>query len=118
MQRRRAAPSREALELIVLMLSPIVPHAAHALWHELGHSGAIVDAPWPSSDAGALAQDAIEIVAQVNGKLRSRITVPADADEEAIKAAALADANVRRFVEGRPVRKVIVVKGRLVNVVV
>jgi len=112
------AVAQEALELIVLMLSPIVPHAAHALWHELGHSGAIVDAPWPSSDAGALAQDAIEIVAQVNGKLRSRITVPADADEEAIKAAALADANVRRFVEGRPVRKVIVVKGRLVNVVV
>jgi leucyl-tRNA synthetase len=109
---------QEALEFIVLMLSPIVPHIAHALWHELGHQGAIVDAPWPKADARALAQDTIELVVQVNGKLRSQIQVPVDAEEAVIRAAALADANVQRFVEGKPVRKVIVVKGRLVNVVV
>ncbi len=78
----------------------------------------IVDAPWPRPDASALAQDTIELVVQVNGKLRSQVQVPVDADEAAIRAAALADANVQRFVEGKPVRKVIVVKGRLVNVVV
>jgi leucyl-tRNA synthetase len=108
---------QEALEFIVLMLSPIVPHAAHALWHELGHAGAIVDAPWPKPDPAALAQDSVEIVVQVNGKLRSRIAVRADADEGTIRAAALADANVQRFIEGKPVRKVIVVPGKLVNVV-
>ncbi len=112
------AVTQEALEFIVLMLSPIVPHAAHTLWHELGHAGAIVDARWPKADAAALATDAVEMVVQVNGKLRSHVVVAVDASEDTIKAAALADANVQRFVEGRPVRKLIVVKGRLVNVVV
>jgi leucyl-tRNA synthetase len=111
------AVTQEALEFIVLMLSPIVPHAAHSLWHALGNAGAIVDAPWPRPDTSALARDTIEIVVQVNGKLRSRITVETDADDEAIRSAALADANVQRFVEGKAVRKVIIVRGKLVNVV-
>jgi len=112
------AVTQEALEFIVLMLSPIVPHVAHSLWNSLGHEGAIVDAPWPKADASALAQDTIELVVQVNGKLRGQIRVAASADEATIRAAALADENAQRFIEGKPVRKVIVVKGRLVNVVV
>jgi leucyl-tRNA synthetase len=112
------AVRHEALELIVLMLSPIVPHICHALWLELGHEGAIIDVPWPQADTNALAQDTVEIVLQVNGKLRGRITVPVDADEAAIREAALGDAVVQRWVEGKPIRKVIVVKGKLVNVVV
>ncbi len=109
---------QEALEIAVLCLSPIIPHATHALWHGLGHEGAIVDEPWPTVDESALAQSTIDIVVQVNGKLRGRISVPADADEERIRAAALGDANVRKFIGGAAIRKVIVVPGKLVNVVV
>jgi leucyl-tRNA synthetase len=108
----------EALEIAVISLSPIVPHAAHALWRELGHSTAIVDESWPKVDAAALEQSMIEIVVQVNGKLRSRITVPAAADQAAVRQAALADPQVVKFVGGSPVKKVIVVPGKLVNVVV
>ncbi len=108
---------QEALELIALMLSPIVPHICHALWQELGHPGAIIDVPWPAPDAAALAQEAVEIVLQVNGKLRGRITVPVNATEAAVREAALADATVQRWVEGKPIRKVVVVPGKLVNVV-
>ena len=109
---------REALESIVLMLSPIVPHICHALWHALGHQSAIVDQRWPSYDEAALEQAMVEIVVQVNGKLRGRITVAAGADDDAVSALALADENVRRFVADKTIRKTIVVPGRLVNVVV
>jgi leucyl-tRNA synthetase len=112
------AVRQEALALTALMLAPIVPHIAHALWHELGHAGAIVDAPWPQVDTAALKQDSIELVVQVNGKLRGRVTVPVDAAEDRIRAAALADPGVQKFTEGREPKKVIVVKGKLVNVVV
>jgi leucyl-tRNA synthetase len=112
------AVRQEALELVVLVLSPIVPHITHALWHALGHEKAIVDERWPQPDPDAISRDTLEIVVQVNGKLRSRINVPAGADEETVKQAALADANVQRFVLDKPVRKVIVVKDKLVNVVV
>jgi len=108
---------QEALEFIVVMLSPIVPHATHALWQELGHATALVDERWPQVDPDALRQDSVEIVVQVNGKLRSRISLPAGADEASARAAALADENVRRFVGDKPVRKVIYVPGKLVNVV-
>jgi leucyl-tRNA synthetase len=107
----------ETLELIVQMLSPIVPHANEALWRELGHDDALMDRPWPQPDPAALVQDNIDIVVQVNGKLRAHVTVSADAGEEAIRAAALADPGVQKWIEGKPVRKVIVVKGKLVNVV-
>ncbi len=112
------AVAQEALEMAVLCLSPIVPHAGHALWHALGHERAIIDERWPGVDQTALAQSQLEIVVQVNGKLRGRISVPAGADDELMRSTALADANVRKFVGGSQVRKVIVVKGKLVNVVV
>jgi leucyl-tRNA synthetase len=112
------AVQQEALELTALMLSPIVPHIAHALWHALGRAGAIVDAPWPAVDAAALKQDNIEIVVQVNGKLRGRVTVPVDAADDRVRAIALGDEAVRKFTEGKLPKKVIVVKGKLVNVVV
>ena len=109
---------QEGLEAVVLLLSPIVPHAAHVLWRELGHAGALVDAPWPVPDPTALTRDTVELVVQVNGKLRGRISVPAGAGQAEIEAAALASENVRRFLADKPVRKVIVVPGKLVNVVV
>ncbi len=111
------AVMQEALELVVLMLAPIIPHAAERLWHRLGYRETVLDAGWPAVDEGALEQDTIEMVVQVNGKVRSRIQVPAEAERDAVETAALADANVARFVGDNPVRKVIVVPGRLVNVV-
>ncbi len=112
------AAVREALEAAVLLLSPIVPHICHELWHALGHATAVVDERWPAADESALAQAMIEIVVQVNGKLRGRISVAADADTKEISEKALADANVRRFVADKTIRKTVVVPGRLVNVVV
>ncbi|MGH8186233.1 MAG: class I tRNA ligase family protein, partial [Steroidobacteraceae bacterium] len=112
------AVRQEALELIVQMLSPIAPHVTHVLWRELGHADALIDHPWPKADPLALVQDSIEIVVQVNGKLRGRVQVDAGANESDVRAAALADDNVQRWIEGKPVRKVIVVPRKLVIVVV
>ncbi len=112
------AVQHEALESVVLMLSPIVPHICHALWHELGHRTPLIDQRWPDTDAAALAVDMIEMVVQVNGKLRARVSVPADADNDTVQQLAIADDNVKRFVDGKDIRKVIVVPGRLVNIVV
>jgi leucyl-tRNA synthetase len=112
------AVMQEALEIVVLVLSPVVPHACHTLWRELGHASAVVDARWPAVDPQALARESVEVVVQVNGKLRSRVTVPVDAGEAQVREAALADANVQRFIEGKPVRKFIYVPGKLANVVV
>ncbi|MCA1803853.1 MAG: class I tRNA ligase family protein, partial [Xanthomonadaceae bacterium] len=109
---------QEALESTVLMLAPIVPHIAHGLWQSLGHGEAVVDCRWPEFDPAALVQENAEIVVQVNGKLRGRVTVPAQADRDAIEAAALADENVQKFLVGGTLRKVIVVPGKLVNLVV
>ena len=108
---------QEALEAACLLLSPIVPHVCHRLWHELGHAQAVVDVRWPMVDEAARAKEMLEIVVQVNGKLRSRISVAADADRELIGRLALDDKNVQRFVGDKEIRKVIVVPGRLVNVV-
>jgi leucyl-tRNA synthetase len=112
------AVMQEALDLVVLMLSPVVPHATHALWRELGHEGAVVNQRWPVPDPRALERAEVEVVVQVNGRLRGRVTVPAGADEAVVREAALADANVQRFMEGRPLRKFIYVPGKLANVVV
>ncbi len=109
---------QEALDAIVLVLSPTVPHVCHELWHALGHQSAPVDERWPAFDPSALAQDMVEIIVQVNGKLRGRISVPADADSDSISKTALADENVKRFVADKNIRKTIVVPGRLINVVV
>ena len=115
---RDAEVMHEALEIAVLSLSPIIPHVTHALWAELGHATALIDEPWPAVDAAALVSATLEIVVQVNGRLRGRVPVPIDADEAAMREAALADAHVQKFVGAGPIRKVIVVRGKLVNIVV
>jgi len=102
---------------MVLMLSPIVPHITQQLWQELGHQQQIVDVTWPQCDDSALVRDEIELVVQVNGKLRAKINVPANADKDSIEAAALADEKIISNIAGKTVRKVIVVPGRLVNIV-
>ncbi|OBX36854.1 leucine--tRNA ligase [Halomonas elongata] len=112
------AVAREAVEACVLLLAPITPHVCHTLWAELGHDEPAIDARWPALDESALARDTIELVAQVNGKLRARLEVPADADKAAIEAQAMATENVQRHIEGKTIRKVIVVPGKLVNIVV
>ena len=109
---------REGLETAILLLSPIVPHITHLLWKALGHEQPVVDASWPKADSQALESDELELVIQVSGKLRGHVTVAADADNATIEAAALANPNVQRFIEGKEVRKVIVVPGKLVNIVV
>ncbi|MDH3979946.1 MAG: leucine--tRNA ligase [Gammaproteobacteria bacterium] len=109
---------QEALEFVVLMLSPIVPHITHALWRVLGHDDAVVDCRWPVVDEQALVQDMLTLVVQVKGKVRGKINVPADADQQLIEQAALADENVARHVSDLPVRKIIIVPGKLVNIVI
>jgi len=108
----------EALEIAVLTLSPIIPHVTHALWRELGHGAALIEEPWRQIDAEALQSADVQIVVQVNGKLRAHITLAVGADDAAVRAAALADANVQKFVGASAVRKVIIVPGKLVNIVV
>ncbi|MCW8956824.1 MAG: leucine--tRNA ligase, partial [Gammaproteobacteria bacterium] len=109
---------QEALDNIVLMLSPIVPHISHNLWQALGHDSIIVDEVWPVYDESALVQDNIELVVQVNGKLRGHIQVPADTDKETVEQLALANDNVQAHMADKTLRKVIVVPGRLINLVV
>lgn len=108
----------EALKTAVLVLSPIAPHVTQSLWVALGESGLLVETAWPEVDESALVQDTLELVVQVNGKVRGKIEVPADIDQEAAQKAALASENVARFVEGKTVRKVILVPGKLLNIVV
>ena len=111
----------EAVGILLRTLYPLAPHVTHALWVELGFAqrhGDLMDTAWPVVDENALKQDEIEIVVQVNGKLRGRITVPATADQAAVQAIALADETVQKFIEGKPVRKLIYVPGKLANVVV
>ncbi|BBL57433.1 leucine--tRNA ligase [Methylomonas koyamae] len=112
------AVRQEVLEAIVLMLAPIIPHAAQQLWNDLGRDSDIVAAAWPELDESALVQDSIEMVVQVNGKLRGKLAVAVAASKEQIETLALADANVQRFLEGKPVKKLIVVPQKLVNIVV
>ena len=109
---------QECLEAMVLLLNPITPHASHALWQALGHAETLLeDVPFPQPDPAALVRDEVTLAVQVNGKLRGTIGVAVDAPREAIEAAALADPNVQAFLAGLQVRKVIVVPGKIVNVV-
>ena len=108
----------EGFGIVLRLLAPIAPHVTHHLWQTLGYGPEILDAGWPEADGAALQQDSIELVVQVNGKLRARITVATTADREAIEVAALGNGNVVRFLEGRAVRKVILVPGKLVNIVI
>jgi leucyl-tRNA synthetase len=112
---------QESFGILLRSLYPVAPHVAHALWAELGYAsvhGDLIDAPWPEVDDDALVQDEIELVLQVSGKMRGAIRVPANADRSAIEAAALAAPEFLRFADGKPAKKVIIVPGRLVNVVV
>ncbi|MFK7974781.1 MAG: leucine--tRNA ligase [Halioglobus sp.] len=107
----------EGLRAAVLMLNPIVPHVCHNLWPLIGGEGDVLDAPWPHVDESALTRDSIEMVVQVNGKVRAKMEVAPDVTKEAAEAAALEQDNVQRFLEDATVRKVIVVPGKLVNIV-
>jgi leucyl-tRNA synthetase len=109
----------EATEIYLKMLAPVAPHIAEELWtNQLGKSYSIHQQKWPKVDEAAAKEEVIEIPVQVNGKVRDRIVVPADAGEELIKTAALASENVQKFLEGKAPRKIIVAQKRLVNVVV
>jgi leucyl-tRNA synthetase len=112
------ATSKEGLSILLRLLSPIAPHITHHLWRELKFGENIMKAPWPEPDPAALEQDEVELVVQVNGKLRGSITVPKAADRAAIEQLARANPNVQRFVAGQSVKKVVVVPGRLINLVV
>ncbi len=112
---------RECLSILLRVLYPVVPHVTHGMWTALGYAarhGDLLDAPWPQVDEAALQQDEVELVLQINGKVRGSVTVPAAAERAAIEAAALASEAFARHAEGRPAKKVVVVPGRLVNVVV
>ena len=111
----------EGYSVLLRVLYPACPHLTYALWRELGYAAAmgdLLDAPWPQVEEAALAREEIELVLQVNGKLRGALRVPAAADREAIERAAIASPEVDRFVQGQAIRRVVVVPGRLVNVVV
>jgi leucyl-tRNA synthetase len=117
------APSvlREGYGILLRALYPACPHTTWVLWRDLGYAdahGDLLNAPWPEVDEAALVQDQIELMLQVGGKLRGAIKVPAAADKATIEAAALAHPDCIKFCEGKPVKKIIVVPGRLVNVVV
>jgi leucyl-tRNA synthetase len=107
-----------AARSFVLLLAPFAPHVAEELWQRLGEQDSLARAPWPEAESRWLVADVLQLVVQVNGKRRDQIEVAADADEEAIRAAALAAPNVSRHLEGREPRRVIVVPGRLVNIVI
>jgi leucyl-tRNA synthetase len=116
-----AAVRLEAFSLLLRTLYPAAPHIAHGLWGELGYAGRhgdLVDAPWPLVDEAALVKSEIELVLQVAGKMRGSVRVPAAADKAAIEAAALAHPDAVRFMDGKPARKIVIVPGRLVNIVV
>jgi leucyl-tRNA synthetase len=115
---REEVRSRSVLNTFVLLLSPFAPHLAEELWRALGHSDTLAYEPWPAFDPALTKADQIEVPVQINGKLRSKITVPADADVETLRATALADERIRELLAGKTVRKAIVVPGKLVNFVV
>lgn len=108
---------QESFECIVLMLAPIVPHITHELWHTLGHTEAIIDATWPTVDEAAMVRDTVDVVVQINGKVRANILVPANATKEVMEKSALDNENIQRHLLDKTVRKIIVVGQKLVNIV-
>ncbi|MDQ3196434.1 MAG: leucine--tRNA ligase, partial [Pseudomonadota bacterium] len=117
-QNPRVSVIGEGASILLRLLAPITPHIASTLWTELGFAADIIDAPWPEVDEAALVQDEIELVLQVNGKLRGNLRVAASAERAVIEQLARAHEQVEKFSEGRPVKTIVVVPGRLVNVVV
>jgi leucyl-tRNA synthetase len=116
--RAESCTHRDMVEGLVLMLAPFAPHFAEESWERLGHTTSIFDARWPAWDEGLVVEDQVEVVIQISGKTRSKVSVPRDADQGAVVAAAQQDAAVRRFTEGKEVRKVVYVPNRLLNLVV
>jgi leucyl-tRNA synthetase len=108
---------REALETLLLLLNPFTPHVCEELWARLGNQGGLVRAAWPSVDAAAMREDAVELAVQVNGRVRGRIVVSKAASEDQIRAQALAEPRVAEHVQGKEIRKFVVVPGRLVSMV-
>jgi len=115
---KQAVRPRFVLNTFVLLLGPFAPHLAEELWQALGHSHTLAYEPWPTYDEALTKAEEIEVPVQVNGKLRSKVTVPADIDEAALQQVALADEKIRGLIEGKQIRKIIVVKGKLVNIVI
>ena len=113
-----AAALAEALDALVLLLSPFAPHACEQMWNDLGHPKSLVDEPWPAVDEAALRESSVEVAVQVNGKLRARVKVPAGASEEAHRQIALDDSGVKTHVDGKTIVKAVIVPGRLINLVV
>ena len=109
---------QEALEISVKMLAPVTPHLCHALWFHLGGATAVIDTDWPMVDDSALILENITLIIQVNGKLRDKIEIPFNLDEDKVKALALANKKVRKFVDSAPVKRLIVISNRLVNIVI
>jgi leucyl-tRNA synthetase len=114
---KRENRPRSVLESLVEMLGPFAPHLAEEMWEALGHEDRLVDRPWPVFDATKIEEEEIEIVVQINGKLRSRLRLAASSDREALEKAALADKKIREHLADKTIRKVVVVPGRMVNVV-
>jgi leucyl-tRNA synthetase len=111
------AVRQEGLLLLTMMLSPVAPHITQVMYAALGGEGLLVQASWPTVDASALTRDTIELMVQVNGKLRGKISVEPDATQDRVEAMALMDDGVQKYTEGKEITKVIVVPGRLVNIV-
>jgi len=109
---------RQVLEPLVLLLAPFAPHIAEELWQKIGHSSSVAYEPWPAYDESKLQQTNVEVVFQVNGKIRAKKSVPVDVDEEALKGIARAEQNVKAYLDGKQIVKEIVVKNKLVNFVV
>ncbi|MHA1153633.1 MAG: class I tRNA ligase family protein, partial [Alphaproteobacteria bacterium] len=109
---------RESLEIMVRLIGPMMPHLAEELWQRLGREGMLVDQPWPEADPSLTIEDSVTLAVQVNGKLRGTIDLPRDATEDEAERVALAESGVQRALAGKPPRKVIVVRNRIVNVVV
>ncbi len=117
-QQQGLAVRQEVLELVVLMLSPIIPHTSHALWNQLGHSEAVVNVAWPRVDEAALEKDTLELVVQVNGKRRGSIEVAVSASKDEIEQLATQNSQIQRFLDGKRIKRIIIVPQRLINIVI
>ncbi len=109
---------RETLNILILILSPITPHITHYLWKALGHTTAVIDEPWPKVDVNALQRDSYEMIVQVNGKVRGKITLASDADKALIEKTAITNENVQRHIGDKKIQQIIIVPNKLVNVVI
>ena len=111
------AVMREGINAIVLLLAPIAPHICHVMWKDLGHKNEVETTPWPLAEAEAMVEDEKLVVVQVNGKVRAKMTVAADATKEQVEAMGLAEQNVQQHIDSKTIRKVIYIPGRLLNIV-